>query len=68
MKKLLLSTILGLALLSLVGCNEKEGTKSKTETTETAVMKCEASKCGDAMEKAETPPAKPDADGKCGDK
>lgn len=64
MKKLLLSTILGLALLSLVGCSEKEETKSKTET---AAMKCEAGKCGAGMEKTETPPAKSAADGKCGD-
>jgi len=65
MKKLLLSTILGLALLSLVGCSEKEETKTKTET---AVMKCDAGKCGAAMEKTETLPAKSAADGKCGDK
>jgi len=65
MKKLLLSTILGLALLSFISCGKKEETKTKTET---AAMKCEAGKCGTAMEKTETLPAKSAADGKCGDK
>jgi len=40
MKKLLFSTLLGLALLSLTGCGEDE-------KPETAVMKCEAGKCGE---------------------
>ena len=60
MKKLLFSTLLGLALLSLTGCGEDE-------KPETAAMKCEAGKCDTAMEKDATPVEKSTADAKCGE-
>ncbi|MEN8728064.1 MAG: hypothetical protein ABF276_08895 [Sulfurovum sp.] len=60
MKKLLFSTLLGLALLSLTGCGEDE-------KPETAAMKCEAGKCGTAMEKDAAPAEKSTADAKCGE-
>ena len=60
MKKLLFSALLGLALLSLTACGENE-------KPETAAMKCEAGKCGAAMEKTEVPTQKCTADTKCGE-
>jgi len=62
MKKLLLTAVLGLTLLSFTGCSEKEKT-----TTETSAMKCEAGKCGATMEKTEVPAQKSAADAKCGE-
>lgn len=59
MKKLLLSALLGLSLISLAGCSE--GKKAETEKAATAEMKCEAGKCGDDMEKVVVPASK------CGD-
>ena len=60
MKKLLFSTLLGLALLSLAGCGEDE-------KSETAAMKCEAGKCGTAMKKDAAPAEKSTTDAKCGE-
>ncbi|WP_373030037.1 hypothetical protein [Sulfurovum sp.] len=54
MKQLLFSGLLGLAMLALTGCGEDK-------KPETPVMKCEAGKCGTAMEKTEVPTQK------CGD-
>lgn len=56
MKKLLFSLLLGLALLSLTGCGEDE--KPAVKKTGTPVMKCEAGKCGAAMEEELTQEAK----------
>ena len=65
MRKLLFSVLLGLSLISLTACGEKEKTETKKATT--PVMKCEAGKCGDDMEKAEVPVQKCTADAKCGE-
>jgi len=46
--KLLFSALLGFALLSLTGCGEEK-------KPDTPAMKCEAGKCGAAMEKDATP-------------
>lgn len=64
MKKLLLSVLLGLSLILIAGCSE--GKKAETENAAATEMKCEAGKCGDAMEKDEMPAQKESADGKCG--
>ena len=56
MKKLLFLLLLGLALLSLTGCGEKDKTETKKATT--PVMKCEAGKCGAVMEEDLTQEAK----------
>lgn len=45
MRKLLFWGLLGLALLWLTGCEEKENTNTKP------VTKCEVGKCDTAMEK-----------------
>ncbi|MBT8349301.1 MAG: hypothetical protein HKP62_07650 [Sulfurovum sp.] len=60
MKQLLFSALLGLALLSLTGCGEDE-------QPETAAMKCEAGKCGTAMDKDAVAPTKSTVDTKCGE-
>jgi len=60
MRKLLFSVLLSLSLISLTGCGEDE----KAETT---AMKCEAGKCGTAMEKDAVPAKKSIADAKCGE-
>ncbi len=60
MKQLLFSGLLGLAMLALTGCGEDK-------KPETPVMKCEAGKCGTAMEKTEVPTQKCTADAKCGE-
>ncbi|MCO4844788.1 MAG: hypothetical protein KC427_02095 [Sulfurovum sp.] len=60
MKKLLFTVLLGLAMLALTGCGEDE-------KPETPAMKCEAGKCGTAMEKTAVPPTKPTDDAKCGE-
>ncbi len=57
MRKLLFWGLLGLALLWLTGCGEKENTNTKP------VTKCEVGKCDTAMEKDVA-----SAEGKCGDK
>lgn len=57
MKQILFSALLGLAMLSLTGCGEDE----KAETT---AMKCEAGKCGAAMEKDAIPAKKSTAGNK----
>lgn len=48
MKKIIFSSLVGLALGILSGCGEEK----KPDTT---AMKCEAGKCGAAMEKDATP-------------
>jgi hypothetical protein len=48
MTKLLFPALLGFALLSLTGCGEEK-------KPDTPAMKCEAGKCGAAMEKDATP-------------
>lgn len=63
MKNLLFAALLGLALLWLTGCGED--TKTETNKSETPIMKCEAGKCGTAMEKDVAPAID---EGKCGDK
>jgi len=66
MRKLLFSLLLSVSLISLTGCGEDNKTETKKVTT--PAMKCEAGKCGAAMEKAEVPTQKCTADAKCGDK
>lgn len=61
MIKLLFWALLGLSLLSLTGCGEKESTNTETMT------KCEAGKCDSSMEKSEMPIQK-STDTKDGDK
>lgn len=60
MKKLLFTVLLGLAMLALTGCGEKE-------KPETPAMKCEAGKCGAAMEKDTVPAKISIAETKCGE-
>ena len=60
MKQLLFSVFLGLTMLMLTGCGEKE-------KPETAAMKCETGKCGTAMEKDSVPVKQSTADAKCGE-
>lgn len=62
MKKLLYTVLFGLAIFTLVGCTESKETEVTIEKTETEVMKCDAGKCGAAMEKAEEPAQKPSAE------
>jgi len=62
MIKLLFWTLLGLSLLSLNGCGEKENTNTETMT------KCEAGKCDSAMQKSEVPAKKCNPDTKDIDK
>lgn len=49
MKKLIVSALISLSLISLAGCGEKENTNTEP------VTKCEAGKCDTAMEKSEMP-------------
>lgn len=61
MKKLTVSTFMGLALLSLsllslTGCGEKENSSTEPMT------KCEAGKCDSSMDKSEMPVEKSTAD------
>lgn len=62
MKKLLYPVLLGLAVFSLAGCTESKETEVTIEKTEAEVMKCDAGKCGVAMEKTEEPAQKPSAE------
>ena len=70
MKKILLLSILSVAMLSLSGCGE-ETNKVDTKKVETpTAMKCEAGKCGEAMQKVEknkAPEKKGEAASKCGE-
>lgn len=63
MKKLIITTLLGLSLFAFVGCTEDAKETQKTQST----MKCEAGKCGTAMDKKEAPAKKCSADTKCGE-
>ena len=61
MIKILFGALLGLSLLSLTGCGEKENTESETMT------KCEAGKCDSAMQKSEAAAPNGNTDAKDGD-